>query len=228
MSVQKASKRRHGPLFRVLLVLGIALVLGLAGISWWAWNSGNAWLEQKVRDRIATIIDDASVPGYSFSMDELLLDARTGHLQVSNVELGFEPRLLDSLRSGQYQYLFAARAGRIELRGLSFWRLLVFREFKVDVFELLEPELTYLIGGKRVDLADPFTRLGQGGGPSISLVRADTFLIRNAQATVDDLGGDLPRMGLSDLSVEGRDVRIIMGEARGGVRLELGDASLSF
>lgn len=228
MSTQKASTRRHGPLFRVFVALGVALVLGVAGFSWWVWNNGNAWLEQKVRDRIATIIEEASVPGYSFSMDELLVDARTGHLQVSNVELGFEPRLLDSLRSGQYQYLFAARAGRIELRGLSFWRLLAFREFKVDVFELLEPELTYLIGGKRVDLADPFTRLGQGGGPSISLVRAHTFLIRNAQATVDDLGGDLPRMSLSDFSVEGQEVRITMGESRGGVRLELGDASLAF
>lgn len=210
------------------MVLGIALVLGFAGVAWWAWNNGNAWLERQVRERIATIIEEASVPGYSFSMDALLLDARTGNLEVSNVELDFEPRLLDSLRSGQYSYLFSARAGRIELRGLSFWRLLAFREFKVEMFELLEPELSYLIGGKRVNLADPFTRLDQGGGPSISLVRADTFLIHNAQAIVEDLGGDLPRMSLSDLSVEGREVRITMGELRGGVRLELGDASLAF
>lgn len=228
MPKPKSPERRRRKLWRLLLVLGMSLVLGIASVGWWAWNNGNAWLEQQVRERIATIIDDASVPGYSFSMDELLLDARKGRLKVSNVELSFEPRLLDSLRSGHYSYLFAARAGHIELRGLSFWRLLAWREFKVDAFELREPEIAYLIGGKRVDLADPFTRLDQGSGPSISLVRADTFLIRNAQATVDDLGGDLPRMSLSDLTVEGRKVRVTMGEIRGGVRLGLGDASLAF
>ncbi|MEX1131845.1 MAG: hypothetical protein WEC15_01345 [Flavobacteriales bacterium] len=228
MSSPPRRSRFRRIVLRALLVLGIGLVLGIAAGGWWAWNHGEDWLERKVRERIATIIEDASVPGYTFSMDDLLVDTRTGHLQVTNVELDFEPELLDSLRNGDFRYLFAARAGRIELRGLSFWRLVLFSEFKVGAFELMQPEISYLISGKRVDLTDPFARLEQGSGPSISLVRADTFLIHNAQATVEDLGGDLPRMSLSNLRVEGDDVIITMGELRRGVRLELGDASLAF
>lgn len=228
MSAPPRRSRFRRVLLRTMLVLGIGLVLGVAGGGWWAWHHGEDWLERKVRERIAEIIDDASVPGYTFSMDDLLVDTRTGHLQVTNVVLDFEPELLDSLRNGDFRYLFAARAGRIELRGLSFWRLVLLSEFKVGAFELMEPEIAYLISGKRVDLTDPFARLDQGGAPSISLVRADTFLIHGAQATVEDLGGDLPRMSLSNLTVEGGDVRISMGEVRRGVRVELGDASLAF
>lgn len=228
MSAPPRRSRFRRVLLRTLLVLGIGLVLGIAAGGWWAWHHGEEWLERKVRERIAEIIDDASVPGYTFSMDDLLVDTRTGHLQVTNVVLDFEPELLDSLRNGDFRYLFAARAGRIELRGLSFWRLLVLSEFRVGAFELMEPEIAYLISGKRVDLTDPFARLDQGAGPSISLVRADTFMIHGAQATVEDLGGDLPRMSLSNLAVQGRAVRISMGEVRRGVRLELGDAGLAF
>jgi len=228
MSVQPPRSRFRRVLLRTLLVLGIGLVLGIAAGGWWAWHHGEDWLERKVRERIAQIIDDASVPGYTFSMDDLVVDTRTGHLQVTNVELDFGPELLDSLRNGDFRYLFAARAGRIELRGLSFWRLVLLSEFKVGAFELVQPEISYLISGKRVDLTDPFARLDQGTGPSISLVRADTFMIHGAQATVEDLGGDLPRMSLSNLAVQGRAVRISMGEVRRGVRLELGDAGLAF
>jgi hypothetical protein len=228
MASRKPRSRFRRILLRTLLVLGLGVLLGAAVGGWWAWHHGEDWLERKVRERIAQIIDDASVAGYSFSMDDLLVDTRTGHLQVTNVELDFAPELMDSLRSGHFQYLFAARAGRIELRGLSFWRLVVWREFRVQAFELLEPELTYLVGGERVALSDPFARLDQGNAPPISLVRADTLVVRGANATVEDLSGDLPRMALVDLVVEGREVRITMGERRGGVRLELGDADLAF
>lgn len=215
-------------LLRTLLVLGIGLLLGAAVAGWWAWHHGEAWLERKVRERIAQIIDDASVPGYTFTMDELVVDTRTGHLSVTEAELDFEPELLDSLRSGRFRYLFAARAGRIELRGLSFWRLVLMSEFRVEAFELLHPEINYLIGGGRVDLADPFARLDGEGGTSISLVQADTFAIRGARARVEDLGGDLPVMGLEGLHVQGRSVHVTMGAVRSGVRLQLGDAELAF
>ena len=215
-------------LLRTLLVLGIGVLLGAAAAGWWAWHHGEEWLERKVRERIAELIDQASVPGYTFTMDELLVDTRTGHLSVTDAELDFEPYLLDSLRTGQFNYLFAARAGRIELRGLSFWRLVVKGEFRVQAFELLHPEIRYLIGGGRVDLADPFTRLDMQGGTSISLVQADTFAVRGAYARVEDLGGELPMLGLEGLHAEGRDVHITMGALRSGVRLQLGDADLAF
>lgn len=226
--------RSNGPfrlrriLLRSLLLLGAGLLLVAAVAGWWVWHHGEAWLERTVRERIAQLIEEASVPGYTFTMEELLVDTRTGHLSVSGAVLDFDPKLLDSLRTGQFRYLFAARAGGIELRGLSFWRLVVMNEFRVEAFELLRPEINYLIGGERVDLADPFTRLDGAGGPAISLVQADTFAIRGARARVEDLGGDLPVMGLEGLHVKGRSVHITMGAVRSGVRIQLGDAELAF
>ncbi len=228
MTVRPSPKRRRRVLLRLLVGLGLVLLLAGGGAGWWVYKHGEDWLEVKVRERIAQIIDDASVPGYTFSMNDLLVDTRTGHLQVTNVELDFAPELLDSLRSGHFRYLFAARVGRIELRGLSFWRLILRREFRVDAFEMLEPEISYLIGGERISLAEPLARLDQGASPPISLVLADTFLVRRAAAIVEDLRGDLPRLALGGLTVESRDVRITMGERRGGVRLALGEAGLDF
>lgn len=215
-------------LLRILAVLGIGVLLGTAAGGWWAWHHGEAWLERTVRERIATMVDEASVPGYAFHMEELVVDTRKGQLLVTGAELGFEEVLLDSLRSGQFRYLFAARAGRIELRGISFWRLLVFREFRVEAFELQGPEIRYLIGGQRVDLADPFARLDAGSGPAISFVQADTFTVRGARARVEDLRGELPVLGLEGLHAEAHAVRITTGALRSGVRLQLGGAELAF
>lgn len=228
MALSRKPGRLRRRLLRTLLVLGIGVLLGAAAGGWWAWHHGEAWLERTVRERIATMVDEASVPGYNFHMERLVVDTRQGHLLVEGAALDFDAELLDSLRTGQHRYLFAARAGRIALRGISFWRLLVFREFRVEAFELLGPEIRYLIGGGRVDLADPFVRLDQGGGPAISFVQADTFAIRGARAQVEDLRGDLPVLGLEGLHAEARAVRITTGALRSGVRLQLGDAELAF
>ncbi len=215
-------------MLRILGVLAVLLVAAAGVGAWWWADRGEDWLERNVRERIGRMIDEASVPGYTFRMDALLVDTRTGHLRANNVVLDFDEVLLDSLRSGEFRYLFAARAGSIELRGLSFWRLLVWREFRVEAFEMREPELYYLVGGERVALSAPFTRLQPGGGRAISLVRADTLIVRGAAAKVEDLSGSLPVMDLSGLAVAGYAVRITMDQRRSGVRLTIGDTELGF
>ncbi|MBK8531068.1 MAG: hypothetical protein IPL64_04145 [Flavobacteriales bacterium] len=113
---------------------------------------------------------------------------------------------------------------RIELRGLSFWRLLWRKEFRVRAFELKGPSFQYLISGVAVDLADPFSRVG--GGSSIPLLSADSVLIRRASARVQDLGDRLPVMNIDDLSLTAVDVHTYMAMRRNGVRLAVGDADV--
>jgi|GEM_PF-1225251 len=219
--------------FRILLGLAAVLLLAAAGAGWWAWKYGEDWLERTVRERITEAIDEASVLGYHFSMQDLHTDARQGRLVITGAELDFAPELLDSLRHGSFQYLFAAKVERIELRGLSFWRLILKGEFKVQAFELSEPVLHYLIGGgpastvnTPVRLTDPFSRLDQGHTPSISLLSADTLVVVNASAVMDDLGERLPVLHASGLELQGSAVQVTMRERRGGVRLTVGGAEL--
>jgi hypothetical protein len=157
-------------------------------------------------------------------MEELTTDVRTGDLVITGARLDFGPQLLDSLRSGTHRYLFAASVERIELRGLSFWRLIWGKEFRVRTFELKGPTLAYLISGVTVDLVDPFSRIGDG--PSISLLSADTVLVRRASALVEDLGERLPVLNVGGLSLMAVDVHAYMGKRRSGVRLAVGDADL--
>ena len=213
-------------LSRVLAVLVILACIGAGGSLWWLRTSGAPWLERTLRERITTVVEKASVPGYHFSMVGLRADVRSGDLVVSGVELSFDPALLDSLRSRRYRYLFAAKAARIELRGLSLWRLFVQGEFRVDAFVLDGPELSYYVNGTRTDLIDPFKRMGAHGTGSIALVMADTLAVHGANATVHDLSEHLPVLSVSGLDLMGSRVRVTRGALRSGVRLLVGDAHM--
>lgn len=222
MSTERRSLLQRA--LRVLLGLGAVVVIALTVAAWWFTQHGEAWLDRTLRERIAEVIDEASVEGYRFTMEELVTDVRSGDLSVTGVRLEFAPELLDSLRSGAYHYLFEATVDRIELRGLSFWRLLWRKEFRVRAFELKGPSFQYLISGVAVDLADPFSRVG--GGSSIPLLSADSVLIRRASARVQDLGDRLPVMNIDDLSLTAVDVHTYMAMRRNGVRLAVGDADV--
>lgn len=219
---QRPRKRRTW--LRILLVVTVVLLLGAAGVAYWAWKYGEDWLERTARERIAEAIDKASVNGYHFTLQDLETDARTGRMSLTGVDLDFDPELLDSLRTGTFRYLFAAKAQRIELRGLSYWRLLWKGEFRVQALELMEPSLSYLLGGQRLGLVDPFARLE--GGNALSLLSSDTVVVWNASAVVEDLGDRLPRLHFSGLYLNGSAVHVSMGQLRGGVRLTVGGAEL--
>lgn len=222
------SRRVITLLLRLFIALALLLAVALAILAWWVPRHGEAWLDRTLRARITRIVDDASVEGYHFSMEKLETDLQTQSLVISGVELDFPPALMDSLRSGAVQYLFAASAERIELRGLSFWRLLLKSEFKVQAFELRGPRINYLLGRGKVDLADPFARIGGRGATSIDLLGADTLVVRRAMATVQDLGERLPQLQLVGLDLESRDVRVSTGQRHSGVHVNVGTAELRF
>lgn len=215
-------------LLRSVLALALLLVVVAAVAAWWIPRYGEAWLDRNLRARITHIVDNASVEGYHFHMEKLETDLETQSLVISGVELDFAPALMDSLRKGAVQYLFAASADRIELRGLSFWRLLLKNEFKVQAFELKGPRINYLLGGASVDFADPFTRIGARGTASIALLGADTLVVHDATATVQDLGDRLPQLQLVGLDLESRDVHVFAGVRHSGVRVNVGAADLQF
>ena len=218
-------------LWKVLkgLAIGVGSVIVIATIiaAWWIPEHGEAWLDRTLRDRIAETIDQASVNGYHFHMDSLQTDVKSGSVTVTGVELKFAPELMDSLRSGSFQYLFDASAERIELHGLSFWRLLWKREFRVSSFSISGPTFNYLIGDEHVRSEDPFERLKGGTmNVAVTLLTADTISVLKASATVQDLGERLPDMQVSELDLVGYGVRVFMGARHNGVRLSVTGAEL--
>ena len=213
-------------IWRIVGGLALLLLAAAGWLAWWATHGGEAWLDRKAEERIHVVIEQASVPGYRFTLGRLKADARHGRLTVTDAELGFEPRLLDSLRTGAYQYLFAGKVAKAELRGLSFWRLFLHGEFCVGAIELQGPEFHYYTGPKRVDLADPFKRLGHGGNSLISVLFADTLSIAEASATVQDLNKDLPELKVNGLSIHSTGVRVSATGRNAGVQLSVAGTDL--
>jgi hypothetical protein len=210
-------------LLRVLLGLFVLLLLALAAVAWWAKDHGKPWLDRTVRERITEAVDRASVDGYRFTITGSETDALQGDLVVTGAVLGYDSALVDSLRDGRLDYLFAAQADRLELRGFSYWRLILFREFKAEALEVVAPRLAYVIGGKRVDLGDPFDRI-EGGGARISVLRVDTLLIRDASCSVQDLGDRLPLLDLCGLDITTTDARLAVSKRRDRVWVSMDDA----
>ncbi len=210
-------------LVALLLLLGIVV----GATAWWLRHGGAAWLDREAEARIHSAIAQASVPGYHITLGSLKADARNGSLVVTDADLDFEPRLLDSLRTGAYRYLFAAKVGRVEMRGLSFWRLLLHGEIRVQAIALEEPEFHYYTGPRRVDLADPFKRLGQKGQGLVSVLVADTLSIQGANASVQDLNKLLPELKVSGLQIGASALRVAAKGRNAGVRLSLEGAELN-
>lgn len=197
---------------RVLFGVLVLVVLALIALSIWYRSHGQQWLDRTVRERIDEVVHRASVEGYTFTLGDLETDARNGDLVVTGARLSFDSTLMDSLKLGRLDYLFAAQADRIALRGLSFWRLLLYREFKAEAIELVAPDLRYIMGGARLNMAAPFQRIDGGGGVRIGLLEVDTVLIRRAACAVEDLGDRLPRLDIAGLEVAATQLRLAVGK----------------
>lgn len=207
---------------RWLWMAALMLLAALSGTGWWAARHGEAWLERTVEARIHEAIDRASVPGYSFTMRDVRTDALNGGLLVTGAKLRFGPQLLDSLHAGAYNYLFAADADTIALRGLSLWRLLLKGEFKVDALMIAGPELRYLTGPGSIDPTDPFNRLGDAGGRGIiRFLSADTLLVHRAGAVVQNFAWQLPALHVGGLGLECTGASLHAAGTRSGVRISV-------
>ncbi|HEX2617378.1 MAG TPA: hypothetical protein VHL57_07530, partial [Flavobacteriales bacterium] len=212
---------------KVLRIIGVVLLLAAAAFGTWAWYNGKAWLDRTVRERLHEVIDKATVAGYHFRMDSVETSAIAGDLLLSNVRLEIDSTLMDSLRNGDFRYLFAAHMDRLSLHGISYWRLLLRHEFRVERLDVEAPVLRYLVRGERVKLNEPFARLSNGGPSLVGLLRTDTLVVHDAACTVEDISGRLPLMRIAglDMTVEGLQLR--MQPVTHSVRVEVANAALA-
>ncbi|MFT3886212.1 MAG: DUF748 domain-containing protein [Flavobacteriales bacterium] len=208
-------------------IAGILFLTALLLSAGWAWRDGRSWLDRTVRERIQEVIDRATEEGYRFHMDSVGTDALQGDLLLLNVQLDIDSTLMDSLRNGTHRYLFTARMDRLMLRGVSYWRLLLRHEFRVERLEMDAPGLRYFVHEQRVAPQEPFARLSNGGPSFAGLLHAGTLLVRDAACTVQDISGRLPLMRIAGLDLTVHDLELKVQEAAHGLRVEAGSSALA-
>lgn len=217
-----ARRMRH--LRRILVVLLLVFVLAAVAIGTWAWHYGGPWLDRTIRARLETAVRQASVDGYHFTMESVVADFRSGDVHIQGIVLRFDSALRDSLRNGVHDYLFAGETRSLELRGLSIWRVILKSEVHIRSIEVDEPVLDYTIGERRIHLQEPFQRLAKPGTKGAPLFKVDRIIVRDAQATMQDLSGHLPVLRASRLNVAVNDLRV--SPLRGSHRSDLDVGSL--
>lgn len=213
----------YRPLGRLLL----AMLLACAGLWVWAHTSGAAHLADRARARLLRMALDASLPGHRLVLGGMELNLGTGRLSITDVSMELEPWLLDSLQQGSVGLLFAADAGHIELRGVSVWRLLLLRELKVQAIEFKDLELRYWVGGGRQGGSENGTRDGTPyKADPARLMRADSLIISNASAWVEDVSDAVPDLKIAGLDMTVLDMEMHRLGLRSGVHLVASDGQL--
>ncbi|HEY0976873.1 MAG TPA: hypothetical protein VGE21_05340, partial [Flavobacteriales bacterium] len=205
--------------------LGLLLLAGLA-FSTWAYRDGQEWLDRTVRERIEAAVAKATVSGYHFRMDTLGTRFRSGDVLIHGIQLDHDSSLNDSLRAGVHEYLFAAQARTIALRGLSIWRAVLLREVHVRSIEVDGPLLQYTIGDHRVALKAPFERL-KGSGSNPPLFSVEVVIVRDARAIMQDLSGRLPVLNASGLDILAEAVNVTHTGNRRRADLHVGEVDLA-
>lgn len=197
---------------KVLLFLLILLLLLVAvgGVLYYRLTTteGRQWLDRTVRERIEGTMHQAVVPGYHFTMDSLMTDLRSGDVHITGIELRFDSSLVDDLRAGTYDYLFAARTRAVTLQGLSIWRAVLLRELRIRSVVVEQPSLQYVVRNKRVRLDAPLKRLPTSSARPVHLFRFEHVEVNGADAVMLDVDGRLPSMRASGLHVQAGPVRI--------------------
>lgn len=189
-----------------LVLCGLLVAVGI-GTWFWAKDHGQDWLDRTVRQRITEVVANAAVPGYRFDIGELSTDIRSGNVTLSDIRLSYDSNLVDSLRAGVHDVLLKADARALGLYGLSIWTVVLQGRIAVDSIIVDTPELTYTIHGERVGLDAPFRGLvsNQSDAERATGIHVRHAVIRQAQATMEDLSGRLPLLSAFgfDLTLDG-------------------------
>jgi hypothetical protein len=209
-----------------LVIVGVLLLMAGAALLWIR-TAGEPWLERKVREQVLTLVEETSIPGHTLRMDSIDVDLASGGLTMADVRLDIDPRLEQDMDRGAMDHLFTASAAGIRIRGLSFLRIFLFRELHMDAFELSGLRFTYWVGGSRqADDEVPAMERSTGSFGLVSVLMADTILIEDAIARVEDVSDALPDLDVAGLSISATGLCVQRGAMRSGVQLAVHDARL--
>ncbi len=212
---------------RDFLVVSTLVVL-LGSVALWHFALGRSRLERQVRERLFAMVDASSIPGHALRMDSIEVDLVAGRLVVTGLRFDVEPHLLESLELGGLDHLITATADRADLRGVSYMRLLLSRELRMEAFQLSGLRFTHWVGGGRqADGPSPAAPEPLRPSGLVQLLHADTVLVDDASVRVEDVSDALPDMDISGFSMLATGFTIRRGKLRSGVDLALDEGHLA-
>lgn len=126
-----------------LLITISALIIGARAVV------RSEWMHARVREKLRSVVSTVGGPSYSLKIGKVVIDPVGGEVAIMDVSLEADTGLLDSLRQGRERFLLNARAGRIAVSGLSYWRLLLEDEIRIASATVYAPVVRYTYASHR-------------------------------------------------------------------------------
>ncbi len=182
-------------------------------------------MRHQVELKLHDAVTKAAGPWYSIEIGKVDIDPIGGDLSILDIVLEHDSALVDSLLQGHERFLLSARAGRISIKGLSYWRLLLADEVRVSSATVYAPVLRYTYASHReVDTVG--TDAADEVGDAPELIGVDELIITQASGTAVDLAGRAPELVVDRIDVVAQDIRVTLPDMGSWARWKVGSAQV--
>lgn len=185
----------------ILLFTVSALVLGGRALL------RSEWMRGLVLEKLRNVVSKAGGQSYTLSIGKVAMDPIGGDLAIMDVSLEPDTSLLDSLRSGHGRFLLNARAGRIAVSGLSYWRLLLKDEVRIATATVYTPVVRYTFASHR-DAHRPIAAEERRMQDTPDLLSIGELLVTEASGTAVDLTERAPELSIGRMDARAYEVHV--------------------
>lgn len=186
-----------------LLIVVSALILGGRIVL------RSEWMRGLVVEKLRSVLTKAVGASYSLTIGKVNIDPIGGDLAIMDVSLEPDTALLDSLRHGRGRFVLNARAGRIAVSGLSYWRLLLKDEVRIATATVYTPVVRYTYASHRA-VHPPSAVDGGPAQPTPDLLSIGELVITEASGTAVDLTERAPELSIGRMDARAQELRILL------------------
>lgn len=185
----------------VLLIIIPALVFGGRALL------RSEWMRGLVLEKLREVVSKAGGPLYSLKIGKVDIDPIGGDLAILDLSLEPDTALLDSLRHGRGRFVLNARAGRIAVSGLSYWRLLLKDEVRIASATVYTPVVRYTYASHR-DAQVRTSAEDRQTQETPDLLSIGELLVTEASGTAVDLTERAPELSIGRMDARAHEVHI--------------------
>ena len=184
---------------RILKIVA-ALILVLAVLVYFSYDT---WLENRLEDRLAAIINKQPGNLYHYSFEELDINVFDGSIDLEGITIRPTVAAIDSLRSENngLRFLLDLRMEQIELDGLDIKQFLGTGNISVDSLIISEPSFEYYFHPRKKS-ASQLMPLQQVFNEKFQEANLGKLLIRDGTIKIDDQSEEGSAIHIHHLNIE--------------------------